>query len=92
MIKSFACRNTEKLFHNKHVNCFSSFSRQAQIKLKLLNSISDVNELRLPPGNRLESLTGDRKEQYSIRINKQWRLCFKWHKKDAYNVEIVDYH
>ena len=92
MIRSFACRDTEKLFYNNYVRVFSSFSRQAQIKLKLLNSISDVKELRLPPGNKLESLIGDRKDQYSIRINKQWRICFKWHDGNAFNVEIVDYH
>jgi proteic killer suppression protein len=92
MIISFACRDTEKLFHNKHVNRFSSFLRQAQVKLKLLNAVKNLNDLRSPPGNRLEMLVGDRKHQYSIRINDKWRLCFTWENGNAYNVEIVDYH
>ena len=92
MIASFACRDTKELFENKHVNRFSSFVKQAQIKLKLLNATKNINDLRVPPGNRLELLTGDRKNQYSIRINNQWRLCFKWHEGNSYNVEIVDYH
>lgn len=92
MIVSFACRDTEKLFHNKHVNRFSAFLRQAQIKLKLLNATKTINDLRSPPGNRLELLIGDRNGQYSIRINNQWRLCFTWHDGNAHKVEIVDYH
>jgi len=92
MIKSFACRDTEKLFYNKYVKSFSSFSKQAQIKLKLLNAIDNINDLKAPPGNRLEALTGNRKGQYSIRINKQWRICFEWRNENAYEVEIVDYH
>ena len=92
MIISFACRDTEKLFHNKHVNRFSSFLRQAQVKLKLLNAVANLNDLRSPPGNRLETLVGDRKDQYSIRINNQWRLCFSWKDGNAHNVQIVDYH
>ncbi len=92
MIKSFTCRDTEKLFHNNYVKSFSSFSRQAQIKLKLLHAVNNVNELRSPPGNRLESLTGNRSGQYSIRINRQWRICFNWQANNAHNVEIVDYH
>lgn len=92
MIISFVCRDTEKLFYNKHVNRFSAFTRQAQLKLKLLNAAKNLNDLRSPPGNRLELLTGDRKHQHSIRINNQWRLCFGWHEGNAYNVEIVDYH
>ncbi|HJD59269.1 MAG TPA: type II toxin-antitoxin system RelE/ParE family toxin [Rickettsia endosymbiont of Omalisus fontisbellaquei] len=92
MIISFACRDTEKLFEDKLVKCFHSISRQAQIKLAFLDAAGNINELRMPPGNRLELLTGDRKNQYSIRINDQWRICFTWHDENAHNVEIVDYH
>ena len=66
--------------------------RRAQRKLVMLNNAQNLNELRLPPGNRLESLRGDREGQYSIRINDQWRICLVWSGGDAYQVEIVDYH
>lgn len=92
MIKSFACRDTEKLFQDNFVRKFFSFSRQARMKLELLNAVCNINELKSPPGNHLELLSGDRKGQYSIRINKQWRVCFSWKKDNAHNVEIVDYH
>lgn len=92
MIISFACRDTEKLFNNKYVKRFHPFIRQAHIKLKLLNSASNMNDLRSPPGNRLKQLLGTRKNQCSIRINNQWRICFTWQGTNAYNVEIVDYH
>ena len=92
MIISFKCRHTEKLFNNNDVAKFSAFSKQARIKLKLLNSVYDLNDLRSPPGNRLEILKGDRSGQNSIRINKQWRICFRWHQNNAHDVEIVDYH
>lgn len=82
MIISFACRDTEKLFEDKLVKHFHSISRQAQTKLAFLDAA----------GNRLELLTGDRKNQYSIRINDQWRICFTWHGGNAHDVEIVDYH
>lgn len=58
----------------------------------MINNAASLNDLRIPPANRLEKLEGDRKGQWSIRINDQWRVCFEWHKRDAYNVEIVDYH
>ena len=61
-------------------------------KLWILDAATDLNSLRIPPSNRLEALHGDRKGQHSIRINKQWRICFKWHEGDAYDVEITDYH
>lgn len=61
-------------------------------KLRMLNRAAIMNDLKVPPGNRLESLHGERKGQYSIRINNQWRICFRWKEKDAYDVEIVDYH
>ena len=92
MIISFACRDTEKLFYNNAVKRFHSFAKQARVKLKLLNSSTTINELRSPPGNRLELLVGTRNHQHSIRINNQWRLCFTWHDSNAYNVEIVYYH
>ncbi|HJD55748.1 MAG TPA: type II toxin-antitoxin system RelE/ParE family toxin [Rickettsia endosymbiont of Pyrocoelia pectoralis] len=92
MIISFACRDTEKLFEDKLVKRFHGISRQAQIKLAFLDATGNINELRTPPGNRLELLIGDRKNQHSIRINDQWRICFVWHDGNAHNVEIVDYH
>ena len=66
--------------------------RLALRKLRMLNRATILNDLRVPPGNRLEALRGNRKGQHSIRINDQWRICFEWRKGDAYNVEIVDYH
>ncbi len=66
--------------------------RRAQAKLMMLNNARDLNDLRVPPGNRLETLSGDRKGQHSIRIDQQWRICFFWRQGDAYSVEIVDYH
>jgi toxin HigB-1 len=92
MIVSFACSDTEKLFYNQFIKRFNSISRQAQRKLKLLNAANNVNDLRSPPGNKLELLKGARAKQHSIRINNQWRICFTWHDGNAHNVEIVDYH
>lgn len=69
-----------------------SIQRRAQQKLMILNNARDLNDLRVPPGNRLETLAGDRKGQYSIRVSNQWRLCFVWRDGDAYQVELVDYH
>ena len=66
--------------------------RRAQAKLMMLNNARDLNDLRVPPGNRLETLSGDCKGQHSIRIDQQWRICFFWRQGDAYSVEIVDYH
>ena len=66
--------------------------RRAQIKLMIINNAADLNDLQVPPGNRLESLSGDREGQYSIRINDQWRICFYWDDGDAYDLEIADYH
>ena len=66
--------------------------RRAQAKLMILNNARDLNDLRVPPGNRLEALSGNRAGQYSIRINEQWRICFVWDHGDAADVEIVDYH
>jgi len=91
MIRSFADRDTERLFDNIEVRRYRSIERQARRKLRLLHSVGSLNDLRVPPGNRLEALAGDRKGQYSIRINDQWRICFRWD-DGAHDVEIVDYH
>lgn len=92
MIETFKCKQTEKLFHNMFVKRFSGIEKAARIKLKLLNAVECLNDLRSPPGNRLEELKGDRSNLHSIRINKQWRICFYWKNGDAIDVEIVDYH
>jgi proteic killer suppression protein len=91
VIGSFADGDTERLFRDEDVGRFRAFERQARRKLLLLNTAS-LNDLRVPPGNRLEALAGDRKGQHSIRINKQWRICFRWENGGAHGVEIVDYH
>jgi len=70
----------------------SDIQQVALRKLRMLNNAIDINDLRIPPANRLEKLSGDREGQYSIRINDQWRICFEWQKGDAFNVEIADYH
>jgi proteic killer suppression protein len=93
MIKTFACKETEKLFRG----VFSSklpqdVQRVAQRKLKQLSAATTLDFLRVPAGNRLEQLAGDCKNQWSIRINDQWRICFFWKDGNAFEVEIVDYH
>ncbi|PPD28246.1 MAG: plasmid maintenance system killer [Methylomonas sp.] len=93
MIKTFANKETAAVFARKPVRRFGAdLQRLALIKLALLHRAVDVNDLRIPPGNRLEKLSGDRADQYSIRINGQWRLCFRFENGDAFDVEIVDYH
>ncbi len=92
MIKSFKCKDTEKLFSDRDVKRFRSISRKARIKLEILHATVSLDGLKVPPGNRLEALKGDRKGQYSIRIDSQWRICFKWEDGNSYEVEIVDYH
>ncbi|MBW1749812.1 MAG: type II toxin-antitoxin system RelE/ParE family toxin [Deltaproteobacteria bacterium] len=92
MIKTFKCKNTEKLFNDLDIKKFRSISRTARIKLEILNAAVSLNSLRVPPGNRLEQLKGNRKDQHSIRINNQWRICFIWKEDHAIDVEIVDYH
>ena len=93
MIKGFRCRETEKFFRRVHSKRFpSGLERIALRKLLLLDAAETLDDLRVPPGNRLEKLLGTRQGQHSIRINEQWRVCFRWHKGDAYEVEIVDYH
>ncbi len=92
MIKGFADRNTETLFQRKPRKRFRPLARVALRKLLILHAASSLHDLKVPPENRLEKLKGDRKRQYSIRINDQWRVCFRWKGGDAYDVEIVDYH
>ena len=92
MIRSFRCRDTEALFHDRPVRRFRHIERAARRKLLYLHRAVRLQDLRVPPGNRLESLKGDRKGWYSIRINDQWRICFRWKNGDAIDVEIVDYH
>ena len=91
MIRSFASRDTEELCEGGSPRKFRSFQGQAERKLQMLDSAKDLNDLRVPPGNRLEKLGGDRRGQYSIRINDQWRICFRWRDDGAWDVEIVDY-
>ncbi len=93
MISNFADSETEKIFNRQ-------FSRKippeiqlgARVKLEILNAAETLADLRIPPGNRLEKLSGDREGQHSIRINSQWRICFEWRDSNAYDVGIVDYH
>jgi proteic killer suppression protein len=93
MIRSFRDKETEKVFRRTRTRKFSlELQRIAQRKLDLIDAADEFGDLRAPPGNRLEKLAGERKSQYSIRINNQWRICFKWQNGDAYEVEIVDYH
>jgi len=92
MIKSFKCKNTEKLFNDYDVKRFLSISRVARIKLEILNATVSLDGLKVPPGNHLEALKGDRKGQHSIRIDAQWRICFVWKDGNPHDVEIVDYH
>ena len=93
MIKSFRCRETEKLFRRVHSKRFpSGLERIALRKLLLLDAAETLEDLRVPPGNHLEKLSGTRQGQHSIRINERWRVCFRWHGGDAHEVEIVDYH
>jgi len=93
MIKSLKCKETEKLFHGK----FSSklpqdIQHTAAIKLEMINAATVLETLRVPPSNHLEELKGSRKGRHCIRINRQWRICFKWEGNDAFDFEIVDYH
>ena len=93
MIKSFRDREAERIFNEQRSRKLpSAIQRTALRKLVQLDSAVTVNDLRVPPGNRLEALKGGRKGQHSIRINDQWRICFVWTDGDAYNVEIADYH
>lgn len=93
MIKSFKCKETEKVFNRAFSKKWSKDIQTAAFrKLRMLKNSQSLNDLRIPPSNRLEKLKGDKNDCYSIRINDQWRICFSWTNPDAYNVEIVDYH
>ena len=92
MIRSFYDAKTRDLFNDLDVPRFRSIERVARRKLLYLHRARHLQDLRVPPANRLEALKGDRKGQYSIRINDQWRICFFWKDGDAYDVEIADYH
>ena len=93
MIKTFASKETETIWQGRVSKKLPTDIQQvARRKLRMLNNAVTLNDLRIPPANRLEALRGDRKGQYSIRINDQWRICFAWEQGDAYYVEIVDYH
>ncbi len=92
MIHSFACAETERLFNSIAVARFRNIERVARRKLLQLHAATELASLKVPPGNQLEALKGDRKGQHSVRINDQWRLCFVWRQDGAHDVEIVDYH
>ena len=93
MIKSFRDRNAERLFRRQAVKRLGAdVQRVALRKLRMLDAATTLDDLRVPPANRLEKLKGDRAGQHSIRVNRQWRVCFRWRAGDAYDVEIVDYH
>ena len=91
MIRSFSCRYTEALFDDEPVKKFERIERAARRKLEMLAAAQKLDDLRIPPGNRLEALKHGRKGQHSIRINDQWRICFRW-QEGAEDVDIVDYH
>ncbi len=93
MIKSFKCKESEKIFNGEFSKRLpQEIQRRALIKLHLLDVAEEITELRVPPSNFLESLLGEREGQHSIRINNQYRICFVWKDNNAYSVEIVDYH
>ncbi len=91
-IRSFADRKTRRFFRGEFVRDFQGFERQARRRLAMLNEAKSLRGLARFRGNRLEVLRGDRAGQYSIRINRQWRICFRWGNEGPYDVEIVDYH
>jgi proteic killer suppression protein len=93
MIRSFADRDTERLFARERSRRLApELQRVAYRKLVLLHAAESIQDLRVPPGNRLEKLRGDREGQHSLRINERWRICLVWRDGDAYTVQIVDYH
>jgi proteic killer suppression protein len=93
MIKSYRDKDTDRLFQRQPVRKLGTgVQRVALRKLRMLDAAMRLSDLRVPPGNRLERLRGDRTGRHSIRINDQWRVCFRWHEGNAYDVEIVDYH
>lgn len=93
MIRTFKNRETEKIFNREYSKKYpSDIQHIALRKLRMLNRSVNLNDLKVPPANRLEKLKGNRTGQYSVRINDQWRICFEWHQNAAFKVEIVDYH
>ena len=93
VIRSFGSKDTERIWHEQYVKRVDRTVQRATLrKLKLIHAAKDVEDLRVPPGNRLELLVGDRRGQHSIRVNAQWRLCFVWRDGGAEDVELVDYH
>jgi len=92
MIKGFLCRDTQSLYEGGNPGRFRAFRAQAERKLQMLDSAVELMDLRSPPGNRLEKLSGNRKGLWSIRINGQWRICFVWENEAPCQVAIVDYH
>ena len=93
MIRSFRGKDTEAIWHRRYVKKLSpELSRLTYNKLVLINAAESINDLRVPPGSRLEKLSGNRAGQYSVRVNDQWRICFRWVEPDAFDVEIVNYH
>lgn len=92
MIKSFADKDTQKLFERHSSKRFKNIERVALRKLVMLHAAKILDDLRIPPGNKLEALKNDRIGQHSIRVNQQWRICFNWNDGEVQNVEICDYH
>ena len=92
MIRSFRDSGAERLFNGEFVRDFQAFVRQAEKRLRILDAADSLTALRMLPSNRFEALKGTRQGQYSIRINRQWRVCFEWRADGPHNVEIVDYH
>jgi proteic killer suppression protein len=93
VIKGFRDQDAERLFDRRPVRRFGTEVQKVALrKLRMLDAAEGLGDLRVPPGNRLERLRGDRAGQHSIRINDRWRICFRWRGGDAYDVEIVDYH
>lgn len=92
MIKSFRCKDTERLFNDLPCPRFRAIERVARRKLEIIEAAERLDDLRVPPGNRLEKLRRRRAGQFSVRINDQWRICFRWRAGNAFEVEIVDYH
>ena len=92
MIESFKCEQTKAFFHGQRIAKFVNIERVAMRKLQMIHAAASLSFLRIPPQNRLEALKGNRQGQHSIRINDQWRICFKFTDGSAQNVEIVDYH
>ncbi len=93
MLINFADKETQKIWNEERSKRLpADIQQRALIKLAMISQAIDINDLRIPPANRLESLKGDRKGQFSIRINQQWRICFRWENGHAHDVEITDYH